>query len=60
MDYVLTKIVKEQNQILLEDIAKHYNKNINELKKMYLTPTFYKIQSDKKNYEINYLNNTKK
>lgn len=60
MDTVLTKIVKEQNQILLEDIAKYSGKDFSYLKKMYWTPTFYKIQSDNKKYEIDFIDKPKK
>jgi len=52
MEQVLLSVVKKQNQILLERIAEDYYKNPDYLKQMYLTPSFYKLRSDHKKYQL--------
>jgi len=52
MEHVLLSVVKKQNQILLERIAEDYYKNADYLKQMYLTPSFYKLRSDRKKYQL--------
>jgi len=59
MDALLTRMTKQQNQFLLEAIARDYKKDITHLKQMYLTPTFYKVLSDKKYPTIIFLNKDK-
>ena len=52
MEHVLLAVVKKQNQLLLERIAEDYYKNEEYLKQMYHTPSFYKLRSDRKKYQI--------
>lgn len=59
MEALLTRMTKQQNQFLLETIAKDYSLDIAYLKQMYHTPTFYKIISDKKYPSIIFLNKDK-
>jgi len=47
-------MVKQQNQFLLAQIAKDYNKNEKSLQQLYWTPSFYKIIFDKNIYHIQY------
>lgn len=59
MEALLTRITKQQNQFLLEAIARDYSIDLAHLKQMYHTPTFYKILSDKKYYSIIFSNKDK-
>ena len=59
MEALLTKITKQQNQFLLEAVAKDYALDITYLKQMYHTPSFYKVISDKKYPSIIFLNKDK-
>lgn len=43
MDVMITKMVYEQNQILLPAVATKYNLPLEEVQQLFLTPTFYKI-----------------
>jgi len=52
MEHVLLAVVKKQNQLLLERIAEDYYKNEEYLKQMYHTPSFYKLRSDRKKYQM--------
>lgn len=59
MDVLLTRVTKQQNQFLLEAISRDYKLDEAYLKQMYLTPTFYKVLSDKKYPTIIFLNKDK-
>lgn len=43
MDVMVTKMVYEQNQILLQAVATKYNLPLEEVQNLFLTPSFYKI-----------------
>jgi cytidylate kinase len=50
---LLSRIIKEQNKLLLRHIAKKYNKNYEDLERKYLTPSFYSVDINKtKIYDI--------
>ena len=59
MEALLTRMTKQQNQFLLEAIARDYKLDEAYLKQMYHTPTFYKVLSDKKYPSIIFLNKDK-
>lgn len=40
---MVSKMIYEQNQILLQEVAKKYKLSEEELKRLYLTPTFHGI-----------------
>jgi hypothetical protein len=48
MDRFLTKIVKLQNQILLEKLCEKYGLDKKEIMARYHTPTFYQVTPLKK------------
>lgn len=50
---LLSRIIKEQNKLLLRHIAEKYNKNYEDLERKYLTPSFYSVDINKtKIYDI--------
>jgi cytidylate kinase len=50
---LLSRIIKEQNKLLLRHIAEKYNKNYEDLERKYLTPSFYSLDINKtKIYDI--------
>lgn len=61
MDAIITRILKKQNQILLQQIAEEYNLDPLKILNMYHTPTFYHLDISKENeYKISYIAKKKK
>ena len=52
MEAIVASILRQQNEALLESIAIKFNLDPEHLKSRYLTPSFYSIDSDHRDYVI--------
>ena len=46
---LLSNIIRKQNSKMIEEISTKYDLDVNEMKRKYLTPTFYDIVNSRNN-----------
>jgi hypothetical protein len=52
MDKLITQIVKQQNQVLIENLCTKYNLDQEDMFKKYLIPRYYVIGGDGRSYDV--------
>ncbi len=55
MEDVLTRIIKAENEYILSAMCTHFNWDYEEMRKKYLTPSFYLVLPDEKPFELVYV-----